>query len=81
MGRHTYSEREATELRATIDALSRARRDGDDVRAKALRRSLRGDPLYFWITDWDRSRRGFDPSDFERLVGEGSIKITRPDDG
>jgi hypothetical protein len=73
-GRSTFSEQEATELRAILAALSRARRDGDGPRAKALRDSLRALPFY--ISDWERDRQGFEPSDFERLVGDGTIQIT-----
>ena len=73
-GRSTFSQREATEIRATLPALSRARLDGDRQRAKALRDSLRALPFY--ISDWERDRQGFELSDFERLVSEGSIQIT-----
>lgn len=73
-GRSTFSEHEATELRAILAALSRARRDGDRARAKALRDALRAMPFY--ISDWTRDEQGFEPSDFERLVGDGSIQIT-----
>jgi hypothetical protein len=73
-GRATFSEQEATELRAAFAALSRARRDGDRARAKALRDSLRAVPFY--ISDWARDEQGFEPSDFERLVDDGSIQIT-----
>ena len=41
----------------------------------ALRKSLRKD-RDFWISDWPRVGQGFEPSDFERLVSEGSITIT-----
>ncbi len=76
-GRSTFTEREAKEIRAILPALSRARRHGDRPGAKALRDALRAMPFY--ISDWERSRRdrqGFEPSDFERLVSEGSITIT-----
>jgi hypothetical protein len=29
----------------------------------------------FYITDWDQSQRGFERSDFDRLVNQGAIRI------
>jgi hypothetical protein len=72
-GRATFTARQATEIRATLDLVSRARRAGDRPQAKALRHSLRA--MGFYITDWDQSQQGFERSDFDRLVSQGAIRI------
>jgi hypothetical protein len=72
-GRKVLSATQAQQVCVTLTALERARQEGDQVRAKVLRASLREIP--FHISDWRRSGHGFRRTDFERLVSHGIIEI------
>jgi G:T/U-mismatch repair DNA glycosylase len=69
-GRDEFTSAEADKIRKLLRDKQRANR----TRQKALRQSLRS--IGFYITDFGSSPGGFGPSDFDRLVRAGRIRIT-----
>jgi hypothetical protein len=72
-GRKVLSVAQASQVCVTLAALERAREEGNQTQANALRASLRKIPFY--LSDWRRSGHAFRLTDFDRLVSYGLIEI------
>jgi hypothetical protein len=70
-GRSRFSDSEAALIRQRLHQLRSAPRERQKVIRSGLRR--RG----FYITDWDRSGKGFTLVGFDALLGNGRIAIIR----
>ena len=67
-GKNSFSESEAADIR---DLLARVRAGEGQEGLRGRLRQKHG----FWITDFDKTRTGFSPSDFDLLVERGNITI------
>lgn len=68
-GKSTFTKQEAQTLRNLI--VNKVRSDRN--KQKQLRDKMRA--LGFYITDFDKSNKGFSIEDFERLVKQGKVNI------
>jgi hypothetical protein len=71
-GKNTFTQAEALAIRTALDTLRRAERPVQ----KSVRESLRKDSG-FYISDWPRDATGFTRSDFDELVGQRRIHVTK----
>jgi hypothetical protein len=67
--RDTFTSAELGALRVLVDQLRRAPKQEQEL----LRSGMRG--LGFYISDFEKAENRFVPSDLDRLVQEGRIKI------
>ena len=67
--RDTFTSEELGALRVLVDHLRRAPKAEQEL----LRGGMRG--LGFYISDFEKAENRFVPSDLDRLVHEGRIKI------
>jgi hypothetical protein len=67
--RDTFTTAELAALRVLVERLRRAPKKEQEL----LRGGMRG--LGFYISDFEKAENRFVPSDFDRLVHEGRIKI------
>ena len=70
-GRNHFTLQEADAIKRVLAEVRRSPRD----KQKRLRDTLRGE-MGFYITDFTSSSAGFNDQDFDRLVREGSIKVS-----
>jgi len=68
-------DNEVSEIGKLLVHLKEAQWHGDASGAKKLRRTMRN-KHGFYISDFDNSRKGFDRSDFEKLIRMGRIVVT-----
>jgi len=71
-GKDSFTQAESAAIRKALGALRRAERPAQ----KSIRESLR-QQSGFYISDWPRDATGFTRSDFDELVRQGRISITR----
>jgi hypothetical protein len=67
-GRNEFSNGEIDEIRAALREL----RHADQGRQKTVRSRLRR--IGFYITDYSRGADGFTVSDFDEMLGRGTIR-------
>ena len=67
--RDTFTTEELQALRVLVDHLRRAPKQEQEL----LRSGMRG--LGFYISDFEKAENRFVPSDLDRLVQEGRVKI------
>jgi hypothetical protein len=67
--RDTFTSEELQALRVLVDHLRRAPKQEQEL----LRSGMRG--LGFYISDFEKAENRFVPSDLDRLVQEGRVKI------
>ncbi|MDP2323952.1 MAG: hypothetical protein Q8N51_07980 [Gammaproteobacteria bacterium] len=68
-GRTKFTSAEAAEIRRLLTETRHAERSGQRRLRDGLRR------IDFFITDFDRSFRGFGPEDFDQLTIQGVVEI------
>lgn len=69
-GRDSFTQKEADEIRSYLKL---ARESGKEDQ-KYIRDHLRS-KLYFFISDYTISRKGFTPEDFDLLITDGRVTI------
>jgi hypothetical protein len=67
--RNTFTNAELAALRVLVERLRRAPKKEQEL----IRGGMRG--LGFYISDFEKAENRFVPSDLDRLVNEGRIKI------
>jgi len=68
-GRSEFDRQTAEQVRRLLSQVRNARPENQ----KVIRDDIRA--LGFYISDWDRSSRGFTPDDFDELVRLGRVKV------
>jgi hypothetical protein len=71
-GRDTFTQAESANIRTALGTLRRVERPAQ----KSIRESLRQESG-FYISDWPRDAAGFTRSDFDELVRQGRIHVTK----
>jgi hypothetical protein len=72
--RSVYTEEEAGQIRKLLKLKKRAMAS----ELRSLQAHLRR--LGFYISDFDASHTGFGPEDFNRLIGDGTLQVSKPED-
>jgi hypothetical protein len=71
-GESSFQERVAAEIRSLLHSKERAARDNQKHLRAELRKKYR-----FYISDFPGTHRPFRAKDFDQLVAEGRVKVTR----